>query len=91
MTFDKSKEYYRTEVVAHQINDLVKNAQQSKDPPPEFQIVACIKNGMLPDGTFRAESVGGAEISIQANPITGGLVLIIEGPGSRYESWELVR
>lgn len=50
--------------------------------PPEFQIVARIKNGMKPDGTFQAKTKCGAEISLHADD--DDLVLIIEGQNPTY-------
>ena len=65
--------------------------QEHPEPrPPAFEIVAHIKNCIKPDGVFRTTSKCGAEISLHACD-NGVLLLVAEGPGSKFESWELPR
>ncbi len=70
-----------TERQAHRINPGPKN-------PMKDQMLARIKAGFQPDGCFIAKAKDGAVVSLQAN-LNGGLILTIEGPGSRMEFMEL--
>lgn len=89
----------KTEVTAHQINNLVKDARQmchclvcrTDRPPPiygEDQVLHHIKAGLCRDGTFKATSKCGAEISLQMDS-DDALILIIEGkdPSHPYRGW----
>ncbi len=54
--------------------------------PPEFLIVAHIKNGMKPDGTFRAESCDGAQIMLHMN-LSDELVLSVDDDDGKMRTW----
>lgn len=82
----EQKAINKTEVVAHQINNLVKDAKgrmchclvcQPDVPDGEIQVLHHIKAGLCPDGTFRATSKCGAEISLQID-LYGDLVLAVK-------------